>query len=205
MLHNHLPRLVAVLALVGSAGCVTSLQTKNPVSSSEWLEPSPGLRQQIEDCAKRLPWTHGLDRIDLIGWFSRVGEPAYPTLLDMVMDPRKDVAGAALAALGATRDSRLVEPLRRLPWPEGDQNSDLALERARTLLRLGDWQMVPHLIAGLRDERLLTRALCAQALNESTNERFGYDPRAEPDVREASVKQWEAWWKSRENDPMRAK
>jgi hypothetical protein len=194
--------LVCVLALGASCG---STRSSMGSGDTEWLEPSPGLKQQIEDCAKRLPWTHGLDRIDLIGWFSRVGEPAYPTLLDMVVDPRKDVAGAALAALGATRDSRLVEPLRALPWPEGDQNSDLALERARTLLRLGDWQMVPHLIAGLRDERLLTRALCAQALNESTNERFGYDPRAEPDAREASVKQWEAWWKTRENDPMRTK
>ncbi len=204
MLHNHPPRLVAILALVCSSGCVTSMQTTRPGSSSEWLEPSPALRNQIEDEAKRLPWTHGMERLESIHWFARVGEPAYPTLLDMVLDPRKDVAGSALAALGATKDSRLVEPLRALPWPKGIENTDLALERARTLLRLGDWQMVPILVKGLRDERMVTRALCIQALDESTHERFDFDPRAEPDVRELSIRRWESWVSDRLADPLLA-
>jgi hypothetical protein len=170
---------------------------------SGWLEPSPALRAQIEDEAKRLPWTHGMERIETIHWFASVGEPCYPTLLDMVLDPRPDVAGAALAALGATKDSRLVEPLRELPWPDAE-GSDLALERARTLLRLGDWQMVPHLVQGLRDDRMMTRALCIQALDEATHERFGFDPRGEPAAREASVQRWEAWTKDRLSDPLLA-
>jgi hypothetical protein len=192
---------VCVFALCAACGTTKSSLHDDDVESP-WLKPSPGLRQQIEDSAKRLPWTHGLERIDLISWFARCGEPAYPTLLQMVLDPRKDVAGAALAALGATRDSRLVDHLRALPWPEGDQQSDLALERARALLRLGDWQMVPVLIMGLRDERLMTRALCAQTLWEATHERFGYDPRAETGPREESIHRWEAWWQERLNDPM---
>jgi len=191
---------LALLTLL--AACSTTQSSVQDAGGVTWLKPSPGLRQQIEDAGKRLPWTHGMERVDLISWFARVGEPAYPTLLAMVNDPRKDVAGAALAALGATRDSRLVEPLRALPWPEGDTNTDLSLERARTLLRLGDWQMVPQLIAGLRDERLLTRALCAQALWESTHERFGYDPKSEGDARETAVQAWEKWWSEREHDPM---
>lgn len=195
--------LVCGLVLLTACG-TTKSSLHDEDADSPWLKPSPGLRQQIEDSAKRLPWTHGLERVDLIGWFARCGEPAYPTLLQMVLDPRKDVAGAALAALGATRDSRLVEHLRELPWPEGEGQSDLALERARTLLRLGDWQMVPVLITGLRDERLLTRALCAQTLWEATHERFGYDPRGEADPREESVRRWEAWWQERLNDPMQA-
>jgi hypothetical protein len=170
---------------------------------SGWLEPSPALRAQIEDEAKRLPWTHGMERIETIHWFASVGEPCYPTLLDMVLDPRPDVAGAALAALGATKDSRLVEPLRELPWPDAE-DSDLALERARTLLRLGDWQMVPHLVKGLRDDRMMTRALCIQALHEATRERFNFDPRGEPAAREASVERWEAWTKERLADPLLA-
>jgi hypothetical protein len=121
----------------------------------------------------------------------------------MVLDPRKDVACSALAALGATRDARLVEPLNQLPWPEGDENLDLALERARTLLRLGDWSMAPHLITGLRDERIMTRALCIQALHEATKERFGYDPRGEAVGREEAVVRWEAWWATRSNDGLR--
>ncbi|MBL8862635.1 MAG: hypothetical protein JNK02_11565 [Planctomycetes bacterium] len=202
MLHRA-PALVLVLSLA-CAACVTTLQSpRASTNSSGWLEPSPALRQQIEDEAKRLPWTHGMDRVETIHWFASVGEPAYPTLLAMVLDPRPDVAGAALAALGATKDSRLVEALRELPWPDSEHN-DLALERARTLLRLGDWQMVPRLVAGLRDERVMTRALCIQALDEATKERFGFDPRGEPAAREASVKRWEAWAKNRLSDPLLA-
>jgi len=201
---NHRISIVAVLLAVLSTSCVTTLQSPSTkTDSSGWLEPSPALRQQIEDEAKRLPWTHGLERIETIHWFASVGEPAYPTLLQMVVDPRADVAGAALASLGATKDSRLVEPLRELPWPDAE-HSDLALERARTLLRLGDWAMVPRLVAGLRDERMMTRALCIQALDEATRERFAFDPRASVELREASVLKWEAWVKDRLSDPLLA-
>ncbi len=202
---NHCTAFLAAFAvLVLNTACVTSLQSpRAETNASGWLEPSPALRQQIEDEAKRMPWTHGMERIETIHWFASVGEPAYPTLLAMVLDPRADVAGAALAALGSTKDSRLVEPLRELPWPDGD-HSDLALERARTLLRLGDWQMVPHLVKGLRDERMMTRALCIQALDEATHERFGFDPRADADAREPAVARWETWTKDRLSDPLLA-
>jgi len=201
---NHPTSIAAFFLVVLSASCITTVQSpKNEVNSSGWLEPSPALRQQIEDEAKRLPWTHGLERIETIHWFASVGEPAYPTLLQMVVDPRADVAGAALASLGATKDSRLVEPLRELPWPKAE-HSDLALERSRTLLRLGDWQMVPRLVAGLRDERMMTRALCIQALDEATHERFGFDPRGAAEPREASVVKWEAWVQDRLSDPLLA-
>jgi HEAT repeat protein len=191
----HLAPLV--LALITSC---SSTQQSLDHAGGDWLEPSPALRQQIDAEAKRLPWTHGMERVELIHWFSRVGEPAYPTLLGMVLDPRKDVACAALAALGATRDARLVEPLNTLPWPAAGPDVELALERARTLLRLGDWSMAPHLIGGLRDERLMTRALCIQALQEATGERFGYDPRAEVANRDESIGRWHAWWNARGAD-----
>ncbi len=196
--------LLAFAALVLNTACVSSMQSPRTTSGEDgWLEPSPALRGQIEDEAKRLPWTHGMERIETIHWFASVGEPAYPTLLAMVLDPRADVAGAALAALGATKDSRLVESLRELPWPD-EEHSNLGLERARTLLRLGDWQMVPHLVKGLRNEKMMTRALCIQALDEATHERFGYDPRAEADAREPAVKRWEAWTRDRLTDPLLA-
>ena len=208
---NHLARasgasrfVLAALVLGLATACTTTssaVKTTKP-APGPWLEPSPALRERIADATKRLPWTHGLDRVEIIQWFAGVGEPAYPTLLAMVQDPRKDVAGAALAALGATRDSRLVEHLRAIPLPPGPEDADFELERARTLLRLGDWQMAPALIRGLRDERLVTRALCAQALNEATHERFDYDARAEPEKREQAVQRWESWWRRREQDPL---
>lgn len=193
---------IGMAILSGCTSTASAVKSTDTAPDEEWIEPTPVLRQRIEDEAARMPWTHGIERVDLIHWFAKVGEPAYPTLLQMVLDPRPDVAGAALAALGATRDSRLVPHLRALPWPEEDQGGDLALERARTLLRLGDWRMVPRLIAGLSDDRLMTRALCAQALEEATHERFEFDPRADEEQRAASIAKWEAWWQKRSNDPL---
>ena len=207
MIHTNLLRsalLIGALVLSLSACSTTSSSVKSDSKHSAWLDASPMLKQKIDDNVKRLPWTHGLERVELIRWFASVGEPAYPKLLELVVDPSPDVAGSALAALGATKDSRLVEPLRALPWP-AEVGSDLALERARALLRLGDWEMVPHLISGLRSDELMIRALSGQALYEATHERFGFDPRAEADARETSVKQWEAWWHSRKQDPLLTK
>jgi len=202
-LRRGLPILIASLALATSA-CVSTNSSvgTNKAHEGPWLEPSPNLREQIDEKAKRFPWTHGLERIELIQWFAGVGEPAYSTLLDFARDPRPDVSGAALAALGATRDSRLVLHLRAIPPATGPGSVDLNLERARTLLRLGDWDTIPQLIQGLHDDRLITRALCSQALFEATRERFDFDPRGEPEARQASIEQWEAWWKARSTDPL---
>ena len=167
--------------------------------TSPWLEPSPGLRQQIEDEAQKLPWTHGRERIEQIHWFATVGEPAYPKLLQLVQDERPDVSGSALAALGATRDSRLVDSLRKIQWRD-DCPPAIRYERARMFLRLGDWREVPTLIAGLRDESLMIRALCAQALFESTGEHLGYDAKEAALVREEAAVRWETWWKDREHE-----
>ena len=189
------------LALVASSCVTVDPNAERKANLGPWVQASPQLQQQIESQAQRLPWAHGMDRVELIQWFAAVGEPAYETLLALVLDPRPDVAGASLAALGATRDSRLVEPLRDLPWPPADK-ADLALERARTLLRLGDWSMVPLLMKGLEDDRLMTRALCGQALFEATHERFDFDPNGTPEERAASVERWKAWWYERQNDPL---
>ncbi|HEV8111474.1 MAG TPA: hypothetical protein VGR31_01735 [Planctomycetota bacterium] len=195
--------LAASVALVLATACVTTTTgSTRAVPTGPWLEPSPALRAQIEDRAMRLPWSHGTERVEMIQWFASVGEPGYTTLLSLARDPRPDVAGAAFAALGATRDSRLVESLRAVPDLTGPDNVDLRLERARTLLRLGDWQAVPVLISGLRDERAITRALCAQALFEATHEKFDFDPKGDPQAREQAIQRWNAWWDTRRKDPL---
>ncbi len=195
-----------LLFLAGLGSCSSPSGTARPVSAasptSPWIRPSPLLRQQIEDEAERLPWTHGFERLEQIRWFATIGEPAYEKLLVLASDPREDVAAAALAALGATLDRRLVPHIRSLPWSSEREQSDLGLERSRTLLRLGDWSGIPILIAGLRDERLYTRALCLDALQEATHETLDYDPRSEPNVRETAVKRWEEWWGSRSGDDL---
>ena len=202
--HRGAPLLLAGLALLASA-CVTTTASAvkaNSASSGPWIEPSQSLKAQIDDRAQRFPWTHGLERVELIQWFAGIGEPAYATLLQFARDPRPDVSGAALAALGATRDSRLVPYLRSIPPATGEGAVDLNLERARTLVRIGDWASIPELIHGLSDDRPITRALCSQALFEATHERFDFDPRGEPEARQASVEKWEAWWKARSQDSM---
>jgi len=201
-LHRGTPFLLASLALLATACVSTDSAVKTSSSSGPWIEPSQNLKTQIDDRAQRFPWTHGLERVELIQWFAGVGEPAYSTLLEFARDQRPDVSGAALAALGATRDSRLVPYLRAIPPATGEGAVDLNLERARTLVRLGDWASIPVLIDGLSDERPITRALCSQALFEATRERFDFDPRGEPEARQAAVEKWTTWWKARNLDPL---
>lgn len=169
-------------------------------SAGDWIDPSPILSAQIEDEAQRLPWTHGFERLEQIRWFASVGEPAYAKLLELAVDGRDDVAAAALASLGATGDRRLVPSVRDLAWEPSRMQGDLAFERARTLLRLGDWSELPALIGGLSDERLYTRALCFQSLKESTRETHGYDPRAEAGERELAIARWTSWWGERSGE-----
>ena len=87
--------LIAALTLA-LAGCAAS-----PVVTQSWLEPSPRLAEQIEDQARRLPWSHGQERVDLIHWFATIGEPAYARLLVAV--PRPAARGGRQRGGGAGR------------------------------------------------------------------------------------------------------
>jgi HEAT repeat protein len=196
--------LLPVLFLLSLAACKTTGEQKAQ-SDSDWLMASPILAQQIQDEAARLPWTHGFERLEQIRWFALVGEPVYDTLLELAEDPRDDVASAALAALGDTQDRRLVPYIHRLSWEESRLTGDLGLERARTLLRLGDWSEIPTLIRGLKDERQYTRSLCIQALQGATGETFGFDPKADLTDRVRAIDSWEVWWRARTGEGLLGK
>ena len=197
--HSALVRLGLLLSILTLVSCAStgSGDDGSKPKAGRWLPASPILRQQIEDEAERLPWLHGVERLEAIRWFASIGEPAYATLLKLAVDPRDEVAASALAALGATGDQRLVKPLKIIPWTDERMGGDLKMERARTLLRLGDWSEIPTLIGGLRDERLFTRSLCSRALEESTGETFHYDARATKDDRDRAIQRWEDWWLAR--------
>ncbi len=190
---------IAGLVMVLASACSSTEKAKvdDVGTSGYWLKPSPILGQQIEDEAARLPWSHGVEKLELIRWFASVGEPAYPTLLRLTTDSRDHVAAAALAALGATGDRRLVQPLHVIPWPEERYRGDLGYERARTLLRLGDWSEIPTLISGLRNERIYTRSLCIQALKQATGDDLRYNPSGDEQSRENGARRWEDWWLAR--------
>jgi len=184
-----------------TAGCASS---SSKSSASPWLRPSPTLRQQIADQITRLPWTHGLERVEQIAWLADIGEPAYEQLLELCEDPRPDVAASAAAALGATRDSRLVESVRAVRWTAPEDRS-LTFERARCLVRLGDWSQVGVLIGGLESDDPWARAWCLSALREVTGQDLGFDPQGSPEQRERAAAQWRRWYESRAGEGILAK
>ena len=199
-------RLLAVLAagLLASA-CVTTTKggsTPSERAESDWVLPSSSLRDDIQQQAAALPYRHGADRLDAITWFTAVGEPAYDTLLGFLEDDRTSVVGSALAALGATRDHRLVPYLREAGRPEW--TGALGLEYARTRVRLGDWEAMPVLIEGLESEVKLERALCVETLYEATRERHGFVAGASLPERRAAVERWRGWWERRSADALLA-
>ncbi len=175
-----------------------------PREGHNWLRASPALRQQIEDQITRLPWTHGLERVEQIAWLAAVGEPAFERLLELCEDPRPDVAASAVAALGATRDSRLVEPLRAVRW-RNEEDRSLRFERARALVRLGDWREVGELIEGLDSDDPWARAWCLAALREVTGQTLGFDAQAESAERAEAVARWRSWHAARSGEGILAK
>lgn len=196
-------RAAAVLALTTLAACSSTKEAStSDLSDTRWVRASPVLQQQLEDAAEQLPWAKGLQKLELIRFFATVGEPAYDLLLELATDPRTTVAASAYSAMGATGDARLVDEIRAIDFDPAGLEIDLVLERSRTLARLGDWSTLPTLIRGLEDDRLYTRALCIQALQEITHERIEFDPRAEPVERELSVQAWERWWLKYSGEPM---
>lgn len=188
------PSALLWTALVASCASPAPTSTSGP-----WLRASPALRQQIEDQITRLPWTHGLERVEQITWLASVGEPAFERLLELCGDRRADVAASAVAALGATRDSRLVEPLRSVTWAVPDDRS-LVYERARAFVRLGDWSQVGVLIDGLGADDGWARAWCLSALREVTGQEMGFDPQAGAAEREAGLERWRRWHASRSGE-----
>ncbi|MBM3989477.1 MAG: hypothetical protein FJ298_00560 [Planctomycetes bacterium] len=193
---RHLPLCVlASLSLLAS--CASTGGARR--DEGTWLKPSPNLRRQIEDQIARLPWTHGLERVEQITWLAGVGEPAYPYLLELCADARADVAASAVAALGATGDSRLVEPLRQVEW-SATADQPLRFERARAAIRLGDWSQIGVLVDGLEDDSAWVRGLSIVTLREATRIDLGFDANADEPTRRASVQRWRDWIARRANE-----
>ncbi len=193
---------LATLLVLASCSSTKQVSQSEP-AKGRWLTPSPLLRSQLQDEADQLPYVRSIERLELIRWFAGVGEPAYETLLGLLSDPRDEVAAASFAALGITGDRRLVDSIRAADWEPIERTHDLKLERARTLVRLGDWREIPMLIEGLSDERRFTRRLAITALLESTGEDLGYDEDSTETSREIAIAAWERWWLKYSGDPLR--
>ena len=200
--------LSVLLAFAGLVACSSTPKEATPTGISTiaadqgWLEPSPDLIVQMEQRMEQMPWVHGVEgQVEMIQWWADKGELAYSRLLFMVSDTRPQVADLALAALATSRDGRLVEPLRSIAWPS-DAQVDLNYSRARTHLRLGDWNYVGVLVDGLEDERLFARAMCFKTLNGATKLDHGFVPKAAVEARAEAVGRWREWVMARTGDPL---
>jgi hypothetical protein len=191
------------IVLSSATSCVTTEIKKHDMTGlpvSDWVLASRSLQGDIDAHAEALPWTHGVNRIDMITWFAGVGEPAYDTLLAFLEDERPEVVATSLAALGATSDPRLVGYLRAAEQPNWGTN--ILMESARARVRLGDWDAMPPLIDGLESEKVFVRSMCVQSLYEATREKMGYDSHAALPARKAAVARWRAWWENRSADEL---
>jgi hypothetical protein len=194
--------LLLALAGVMSAACVTtgtgSISTAD--SDSIWVQPTPQFRRKLVEQAERVPYIQRPEEmVEIIRFFVQARESAYDLLLEMAASSHPKVVGTALAALGETRDERLAPYVIALGLPAGG-GRQLQYERARCLVKLGDWSELPTLVSGLRDDELWFRALCAKALRDATQLSQGFLPGGDEDEREVAVQAWEAWLVAREAD-----
>jgi len=194
--------LLLALTSVLLAACTTtgtgSISTSS--SDSEWVQPTPQFMRKLRQQADRVPYIQRTEEMmEVIRFFVQARESAYDLLLELAATSNPKVAGTALAALGETRDERLAPYVAALEL-RAEGGLQLQYERARCLVKLGDWGEMPLLVSGLRDDELWFRALCAKALRDATHLSQGYQPDADEVEREAAVQAWEAWLVAREAD-----
>ncbi|MFT4647300.1 MAG: hypothetical protein ACI87O_001495 [Planctomycetota bacterium] len=192
--------LLFSVACASTSGSAPADAEQTQLTETKFLLPSPQLANDLKMNAERMPWlqTAG-EQQAMIEWFSHAGEAAYGQLLELAADPRPKVANMAFAALAASRDQRLVEDLRLIPWAD-DQPMPVQYSRARAHLKLGDWSHIELLIIGLEDVVPYNRALCARILKGATKNNFGYDYRMGEMDRSVAVERWKQWYAERSAD-----
>lgn len=197
--------LVASTALALS-GCVTEPTAASAprgvaqVGAHGFVAPTEELADELDAHARAVRGGRDLEVFAREAeWFGGVGEPAYPTLLELAADRDVRVASFGLATLGAQRDARLLAPLKAKVAPP--EPGPLRLEYARALVALGDWSEVPTLLTALEAEDVRTRGSALKALRDATGETHGFHPQGTPAERATAVERWRAWWDARASDP----
>jgi HEAT repeat protein len=193
-----LAELLLVPAALLGLGCVTD--GSKDKDRHAFTESSVQLQREIESHALAVRAGRNLEAFAREAeWFRTVGEPAYPTLLELAGDADVRVASFGLATISAQRDPRLLEPLKEaVPPPTA---GPLRLEYARALALLGDWSQVDVLIDALTSEDVQVRGSALKVLRDTTGESFGFHPQGAPADRAAAVGRWRAWSLERAADP----
>jgi len=194
----------APLALALPLGACSGGPTKASTSAVEdasgadgrWLEPSPQLAHQIEVRANEAEFISTLDEFqELAEWFYSVGEPAYPTLLDMAASGSQRIREVGMAVVAMRADQRLLAPFKeRVPVPEESEQA-ARYNYARALLAMNDLAGVPLLIEGLEDTNVVTRRQAHHELTRHLRDTgVPFDPSADPVVRAEQVQAWRDWY-----------
>lgn len=192
--------LAAALPLAACSGGPTKASTATSDDgmggSGRWLEPSPQLASRIEVRANEAEFIGSLDQFqELTEWFYGVGEPAYPTLLDMAASSSRRIREVGMAVIAMRADQRLLEPFKeRVPTPPRSEPA-ARYDWARTVLAMNDLSGVPILIEGLEADTLVTRRQARRELTRRLGETgVDFDPAADPSVRAEQVQAWRDWY-----------
>ncbi len=166
---------------------------------AKFAEPAPIIASVIKDRIEQIPFQHREELLENMLWLKAKGELAIPSLIRALDHKDPKVRSSAAWVLGMIGDKRAIPYLRK---HSGETHPVTRLEIARSLLSLGDYSMVPTLIAGLEDEHTHIRFLCIEALRQATGKRFGYDHLTKDEsLRKSGAEKWKAWWASKSKDP----
>lgn len=197
----------AVLLTLAAASCSSttkgSASARGSDADTEWLEPSPALKRDIQLKAMEVEVIQTPDDfVRLSDWFQHVGEPAYPKLLEMVGSGDARARSFAMSVISAMRDPRLLDPFREAVSLDDLRSDNHRYDYARAILSMGDFDGAPILIGGLEDPNPQKRALAYRALGRSTNTGIGFDPHGSEEERAESIAKWRRWWAEVNSDPM---
>jgi HEAT repeat protein len=162
-----------------------------PTPDKEFYVGTPEMRARAQQQIARFDAEAIGERMDAARRVSLLGEPAVPLLLEaLATHPSPRTRSMAAYTLGFIKDHRARHPLA---GALSDASTDVRLEAATALLRLGDVRGFAPLIAALEDPDALVRARAIKVLEDATGDALGFRPDEEPQERAAAVARWKGW------------
>lgn len=149
---------------------------------------APQFDKLIHELNHRI-WEVRRDACDELGLLG--DKRAIPALIRMLQDGIGGVRFAAAEALGRLGDPAVIPDLLRLL---GDSLFGTHGPVMEALTALKAKESVPHFIRFLRDHDMHQRRVASNCLRELTGHFVNFDPQGREELREASAREWEAWW-----------
>ena len=187
------------LAACGSTSTRSSLDSDGSELRNEqgWLKPSPSLAQTIEIRANEAEFLLNRDGfVELTEWFYRIGEPAYPTLIDMSASQSVKTREVAMAVIARLRDQRLLKPFRRrVPEPAATDRGARAAW-ARALLGMNDLAGAPILIDTMEthEDPSIRKLAHNELVRHVSDNGIEYNAYGTVEERAQGIAAWREWY-----------